>query len=79
MIENVDLYTLQKEASTDNIDCFPKVTYPDIVNYFLFAPSPLTKEQLKAYKSLVGVKFLKNNMLLHSRVSYTFFTLFVFI
>ena len=78
LIENVDPYTLQKEAFTENIDCFPKVTYPDIVNYFLFAPSPLTKEQLKAYKNLrsynhfvsgwvkdVGLKFFKSNMLLH--------------
>ena len=92
LIENVDPYTLQKEAFTENIDCFPKVTYPDIVNYFLFAPSPLTKEQLKAYKSLesynqfvsgwvkdVGVKLFQNNILLHGRVSYTFFTLFIFI
>ena len=68
---------------------FPKVTYPDIVNYFLFAPSPLTKEQWKVYKSLksysrfvsgwvkdVGVKLFKNSMLLQGRVNYTFFTSF---
>ena len=92
MTENVDPYVLQKEAFTENIDCFPKVTYPHIVNYFLFAPSPLTKEQLKAYKSLesynqfasgwmkdVWVKLFKNNMFLHGRVSYTFFALFIFI
>ena len=79
----------QKEAFTENIDCFPKVTYPDIVNYSLFAPSPLLKEQLKMYETLelynhfvsgwvkdVGVKLFKNNMLLHGRVSYKFFTLF---
>ena len=79
LIENVDPYTLQKEAFTANIDYFPKVTYPDIVNYFLFAASPSMKEQLKVYKSLesynhcvsgwvkdVGVKLFKNSMLLHS-------------
>ena len=89
LIENVEQNTLQKEAFTENIDCFPKITYPDIVNYFLFVPSPLLKEQLKAYKSLesynhfvsgwvkdVGVKLFKNNMLLNGQVSYTFFTLF---
>ena len=89
LIENVDPYTLQKEAFKENIDCVPKVTYPDIVNCCLFASSPLTEEQLEAYKSLelynhfvsgwvkdVGVKFFKNNMLLLGRVGHTFFTLF---
>ena len=89
LIENVDPCTLQKEAFTENIDCFLKVTYPDIVNYFLFAPSPLTKKQWKVYKSLksyshfvsgwvedVGVKLFKNSMLLQGRVNYTFFTSF---
>ena len=89
LTENVDPYTLQKEVFTENIDCFPKATYPGIISYFLFAASPLPKEQLKAYKSLksnnhfisprkqdVGVKLFKNDMLLHGRASYTFFTLF---
>ena len=87
LTENVDPYTLQKEVFTENIDCFPKATYPGIISFFLFAPSPLPKEQLKAYKSLkshiiscrkqdVGVKLFKNDMLLHGRASYTFFTLF---
>ena len=79
----MDPHTLQKEAFTENVDCFPKVTYSDIVNHSLFAPSPLLKEQLKAYESLesykhfasgwvkdVGVKLFKNN------IHYTFFTLF---
>ena len=34
------------------IENFPSISYPDIVNYFLFALSPLTKEELKAYKGL---------------------------
>ena len=34
LIENVDPYTVQKEPFIENIDCFPKVIYPDIVNYF---------------------------------------------
>ena len=52
LIENVDPNTSQKKAFTESIDCFPKFTYPDIANYFLFGPSPLMKEQLKECKSL---------------------------
>ena len=36
------------------LDCeenFPSVSYPDIVNYLLFTPSPYTSEDLKAYKN----------------------------
>ena len=28
------------------------MTYPDIVNYFIFTPSPYTFKVMKAYKSL---------------------------
>ena len=52
LIENTDPYTLKKEDLSTDILLFPAVAYPDIVNYFLFAPSPLTSEQLKCYKSL---------------------------
>ena len=31
---------------------FPKVTYPNIVNYLNFGPSPITMEDMRAYKSL---------------------------
>ena len=34
------------------IENFPSISYPDIVNYFLFALCTLTKEELKAYKGL---------------------------
>ena len=34
------------------IENFPSISYPDIVNYFLFTLSPLTKEELKAYEGL---------------------------
>eukprot|EP00117_Sycon_ciliatum_P019190 scpid45373/ scgid17476/ PHD finger protein ING1; Protein INHIBITOR OF GROWTH 1 len=39
-------------------DKFPLVDYPDIYNFLVNAPSPYTKEQLKAYKSLEGYKYL---------------------
>ena len=50
-IENVDPNTLKKENL--NFDtCFSKISYPDIVNYLLFPPSPVTAEELKCYKSM---------------------------
>ena len=80
-IENVDPYLVKKEDFSNDVESFPSVTYPHIVNYFLFAPSPLTKDQLKAYKALesynqfvsgwvkdVGVKEFGNYVLLNGRV-----------
>lgn len=39
-------------AWTKNVDIFPSVTYPDIVNYLLFTPSAYSADDLKSYKSL---------------------------
>ena len=52
IIQGYDPYQIKKEELSSGISKFPPVTYPDIVNYFLFSLSPLTKEELKAYKSL---------------------------
>jgi len=43
---------ISKESVVHNVDAFPAVTYPDIVNYLVFGPSPFTMEDLRAYKSL---------------------------
>ena len=56
-IENVDPYCLKKENLNSDTECFPKISYPDIVNYLLFAPSPVTAEELKCYKSMEAYNY----------------------
>ena len=51
-IENEDPCTLKKENLNFETECFPRISYPDIVSYLLFVPSPVTAEQLKCYKSM---------------------------
>ena len=56
LIDGIDPYNVSKESVVHNVDAFPAVTYPDIVNYLVFGPSPFTMEdlrpKLRAYKSL---------------------------
>ena len=56
-IENLDPYTLKKENLNFDTECFPKISYPDIVNYLLFARSPVTAEELKCYKSMEAYNY----------------------
>ena len=37
---------------SDDVNLLPAITYPDIVNYLLFTPSPYSSDDLRAYKSL---------------------------
>ena len=50
IIGGSDPYEL-KSFSTD-VKCLPTVSYPDIVNYLVFTPSPYTLDDLKCYKGL---------------------------
>ena len=44
-------YAIKDENFTYDINCFPAITYPDIVNYLAFGTSPFSAEDMKAYKS----------------------------
>ena len=48
-IDEIDPYSLKKKDFSANYEDFPSIGYPDIVNYLLFSPSPVTKEDLKNY------------------------------
>ena len=52
LISSCDLYTIRKDEMMTGIEKFRGISYPDLFNYFLFALSSLTKEELKAYKAL---------------------------
>jgi len=48
----VDPYCIEMDNFVADKDKYPDVTYPDIVNYMLFARSSVTSEELKCYKGL---------------------------
>ena len=51
-IQGYDLYQIKKEELSGHISKFRPLTYPVIVNYFLFSLSLLTTEELKGCRSL---------------------------
>lgn len=61
LIKNYDPYTLsEKDVSfLIGIEKCPKISYMDIVNYFVITHSMYTGDQLKAIKSLDAYKFYK--------------------
>ena len=52
IFSSCDPYTIKKDEMMIGIENFPSISYPVIANYFLFALSPLTNEELKTYKGL---------------------------
>ena len=82
-IGDVDPYTLNKSDYLFEKEFYPKITYPDLVNYLLLAPCPVTYEEMKCYKSMeaynqfhcgwvkeIGVKLFHDDKicLIHGRV-----------
>ena len=52
LVGSIDPYTLTDDTFFMSVNCYPSITYPDIVNYLVFGTSPFTSEQMKAYKGL---------------------------
>lgn len=52
LIGDKDTYELAPSSWTDDPTILPSISYPDIVNYLVFSPSPYTAEDLKCYKGL---------------------------
>ena len=50
LLDNKDPYTLSENEHSVDFDNFPSISYPDIVNYLVFRPSPYSADDVKAYK-----------------------------
>ena len=52
LIDDVDPDAIEYENFTYDMNCFPAITYSDIVNYLAFGTSFFSEEDMKADKSL---------------------------
>ena len=52
LIVDTDPPAAEEEKFTYDINCFPAVKYPDIVNYLIFGTGPFAGEDMKANKSI---------------------------
>ena len=53
LTDDTDLYAIEDENFTYDINCFSAITYPDTVSYLVFGTSPFLAEDMKAYKVLI--------------------------
>ena len=59
LIDDIDLYAIEDENFTYDINCFPAITY----SYLDFGTSPFSAEDMKAYKRLIHIiKFWKGGL-----------------
>lgn len=63
-IGGIDPLTLTKDQLDDSLESFPSITQIDLVSYLVLTHSYYTKEQLKAYKSLLAYKFFEAGFIL---------------
>ena len=56
----IDPYALTKADLVDDVGLWPAVTYMDIVNYMVLKTSFVTRDQMRAYKSLEAHAFFTN-------------------
>ena len=49
--DGVDPYQINKKDWSSDEEKLPAISYPDLLSYLLFTPSPYSKEDLKAIKS----------------------------
>ena len=64
-------YSLKKSDFSEDFALFPKIKYPDIVNYLVLQASWATNKQMKAYKSTEAHNFFVSgwvNTLMMKRV-----------
>ena len=52
VIGGVDPCCIEGDDRISREATLPDITYPDVVNYLVFSPSPYTTEDMKPYKSL---------------------------
>ena len=81
-----DPYKIPKVELSADKELYPSISYPDIVNYLVFARSAFNTEQFMSYKSLEAytfftsgwvreptVKVLNNLHVIVARVSFIYF------
>ena len=51
LIGGVDPYQINEKDWSSDKEKLPVISYPDLLSYLLFTPSPLSKEDPKAIKS----------------------------